>query len=117
MILLQALSLFLAVVIAAGLAYLYLLLIAGRSRAVDAAPTAPEPALRYALAIPAHNEAGVIGATVRRLRQMAYPPTLFDIHVVADHCTDDTAAVAAAAGAVVHVRDAGPAARATPWIG
>lgn len=113
-----ALSL-ISIVIAAGLAYLYLLLIAGRSRARDKARPDPQPALRYAIAIPAHNEAGVIGATVHSLRQMAYPPGLFDIHVVADHCTDDTAAVAEVAGAIAHVRDDPPAGRkgyAVDWL-
>jgi len=113
-----ALSL-ISIVIAAGLAYLYLLLIAGRARPRDKAQADPVPALRYAIAIPAHNEAGVIGATVQRLRQMAYPPGLFDIHVVADHCTDDTAAVAEAAGAIAHGRNDPPAGRkgyAVDWL-
>lgn len=107
------------VVIAAGLTYLYALLIAGRSRSRDDAHADPGPALRYAVAIPAHNEAGVIGATVQRLRQMAYPPERFDIHVVADHCTDGTAAVAETAGAVIHARDDGPRGRkgyAVDWL-
>jgi cellulose synthase/poly-beta-1,6-N-acetylglucosamine synthase-like glycosyltransferase len=68
---------------------------------------------------PAHNEQDVIGATVLRLRQIDYPPDLFDIHVVADHCTDNTAAAAEAAGAFVHVRTDEPAGRkgyAVDWL-
>jgi cellulose synthase/poly-beta-1,6-N-acetylglucosamine synthase-like glycosyltransferase len=119
MIILTVALLSITAIIAAGLAYLYLLLIAGKPRTASPAADAGAPPLRFAVAIPAHNEAGVIGATVQSLRQMAYPPALFDVHVAADHCTDDTAAVAAAAGAVVHVRDDGPRGRkgyAVDWL-
>lgn len=64
-------------------------------------------ASRFAIAIPAHNEERVIGATVARLRQVDYAEDRFDVHVVADHCADATAQVARAAGAIVHERDEG----------
>lgn len=115
----QAGLLLVAAIIAAGQAYLYLLLIAGKPRAPIHAANAGEPPLRFAIAIPAHNEAGVIGATVGQLRKLAYRADRFDVHVVADHCRDDTAAVAAAAGAEVHVRSDGPAGRkgyAVDWL-
>ncbi|MFN8496839.1 MAG: glycosyltransferase family 2 protein [Anaerolineae bacterium] len=63
---------------------------------------------RWAIAIPAHNEETVIGRTVAGLRQMDYPADLYAIHVVADHCSDETAEVAQAAGAVAHERADGP---------
>jgi 1,2-diacylglycerol 3-beta-glucosyltransferase len=116
---LRIILLLLAVVIAAGLAYLYLLLAAGRPRPKSETVHGKEAAFRFAVAIPAHNEAGVIGATVRQLRRMSYPPDRFDVHVVADHCSDDTAAVAQAAGAEVHVRNDGPRGRkgyAVDWL-
>ena len=91
---LQIITLLITLLIAGGLAYQYLLLIAGKPGAKAEAPVRTAPPLRFAIAIPAHNEAGVIGATVRRLRQMDYPADRFDVHVVADHCSDDTAAVA-----------------------
>ena len=50
---------------------------------------------------------------------MAYPAGRFDVHVVADHCSDDTAAVAEAAGATVHVRGDEPRGRkgyAVDWL-
>jgi len=62
----------------------------------------------FIIAIPAHDEADVIGATVQGLRTLDYPARLFSIHVVADHCSDDTATVARRAGAFVHERNEGP---------
>ncbi len=54
---------------------------------------------RCAVLVPAHNEAQGIGATVRQLRlQLAEGDTLL---VVADNCTDATAARAREAGATV----------------
>jgi 1,2-diacylglycerol 3-beta-glucosyltransferase len=70
--------------------------------------TAWRPSIRFAIAIPAHDEASVIAATVDRLRTLDYPADLFAIHVVADHCSDDTAALARQAGAIVHERNQGP---------
>ncbi len=63
---------------------------------------------RFAIAIPAHNEDPVIGATVQRLLRQAYPRNLFDVFVVADHCTDRTAAAARSAGAACLERNEGP---------
>jgi cellulose synthase/poly-beta-1,6-N-acetylglucosamine synthase-like glycosyltransferase len=63
---------------------------------------------RFMIVIPAHNEAGVIRATVSRLLAIDYPANLFSIHIVADHCSDNTAEVARHAGAVVHERNEGP---------
>jgi len=56
---------------------------------------------RFDLIVPAHNEVQGIAATVANLRQIDWPPDRFRILVVADNCTDDTAAVAAASGATV----------------
>jgi len=93
-----------------GLLYHYLLVLAGgvRSRAADA----PSP-LRHRLAVvvPAHNEQAVIGRTVAYLLAQHYPRTHYDVHVVADHCEDDTANVARLAGAEVHVRTDTPRGR------
>jgi cellulose synthase/poly-beta-1,6-N-acetylglucosamine synthase-like glycosyltransferase len=65
---------------------------------------APPPQLRFDVIVPAHNEETEIGETVRSLRAMAYPAELFRVLVVADNCTDGTAAQAASAGAEVLVR-------------
>ncbi|MDE2403632.1 MAG: glycosyltransferase family 2 protein [Sphingomonadales bacterium] len=65
-------------------------------RQAAASPSAPRS---VAILIPAHNEAAGIAETVAGLR--AVSPAGVRILVVADNCTDDTAARAAAAGAEV----------------
>jgi 1,2-diacylglycerol 3-beta-glucosyltransferase len=66
------------------------------------------PSTRFMIIIPAHDEAGVIRATVSRLLAIDYSAHLFSIHIIADHCSDNTAEVARQAGAVVHERNEGP---------
>ncbi len=63
------------------------------------------PRSRFAIVVPAHNEARVIEMLIRSCRAMNYPADLCDIYVVADNCTDATADVAAAAGALVIARE------------
>lgn len=69
------------------------------------APAPPAPRLRFAIVVPAHDEAAGIASTVESLAAVDYPRALRRILVVADNCTDDTAARARAAGAEVMVRD------------
>jgi hypothetical protein len=64
------------------------------------------PVSRIAVLVPAHDEAALIARCVTSLRAQEYPAELFDVIVVADNCTDDTAALARSAGADVLVRDA-----------
>lgn len=59
---------------------------------------------RYAVMIAARNESAVIAQLLESIRQQDYPKDLVDIYVVADNCTDDTAAIAAAHGARVFER-------------
>jgi cellulose synthase/poly-beta-1,6-N-acetylglucosamine synthase-like glycosyltransferase len=66
------------------------------------------PSTRFMIVIPAHNEVNVIKATVNRLLAIDYPVHLFSVHILADHCSDNTAEVARQAGAVVHERNEGP---------
>jgi hypothetical protein len=61
------------------------------------APLAAPP--RVAVLIPAHDEAAQIEATVRALARQL--PTGGRLVVIADNCSDETAALAAAAGATV----------------
>jgi len=70
-----------------------------RRRPPDA--TAEPP--RAVVLVPAHDEAGQIGATVRLLREQSGPRQ--SIVVIADNCSDETAALAAEAGARVIERD------------
>ncbi len=59
---------------------------------------------KFAIIIPAHNEEKVIHATLRSAKQVSYPSDLFDVIVVADNCTDRTAKIALANGAIVFER-------------
>jgi cellulose synthase/poly-beta-1,6-N-acetylglucosamine synthase-like glycosyltransferase len=88
--------------------YLLVLAIAAARRRPAPSLGGLRPATRFVIAIPAHDEASVIAATVEHLRQQDYPPELFAIHLVADHCSDNTALLARQAGAVVHERNEGP---------
>src|ERR1700722_19945752 len=54
---------------------------------------------RTAVVIPAHNESGGLVATLQDIKQQLRPDDR--LLVVADNCTDETAAVAAACGAEV----------------
>src|ERR1700761_8503930 len=65
------------------------------------------PRSRLVVLVPAHNEELLIARTVRSLLGQTYPRELFQLAVIADNCSDATAAIAATAGAdVVMVRDA-----------
>lgn len=66
----------------------------------------PVPAAlhRYAVLIAARNEERVIGELLESLRQQTYDMSLVTVFVVADNCTDGTAAVARQGGAVVYER-------------
>ena len=46
---------------------------------------------RFLVVIPAHDEEGVIGSTVRSCLALDYPPDRFSVWVIADNCTDATA--------------------------
>ena len=57
-----------------------------------------------AIIIPAHDEAAQITRTVQDVMACRYPADRRLCFVIADNCTDDTAALAAEAGAIVVVR-------------
>jgi cellulose synthase/poly-beta-1,6-N-acetylglucosamine synthase-like glycosyltransferase len=59
---------------------------------------------RVAVVVPAHNEAASIASCVSSLLAAESADMIVDVHVVADNCSDDTALVAAGAGAGVLVR-------------
>ncbi|MBK7367636.1 MAG: glycosyltransferase [Candidatus Eisenbacteria bacterium] len=68
------------------------------------APGAVSHGLRWVVLVPAHDEAAGIGATLAGLERLRYPREDFRVRVIADNCTDATAAIARAAGAEVHER-------------
>lgn len=57
--------------------------------------------LRFAVLVAARNEEGCIAGIVESVKGQDYPQELVDIYVIPNNCTDDTAAVAAAAGAQI----------------
>ena len=59
---------------------------------------------RFMAIIPAHNEETVVANLVESLKKQNYNKELYDIYVIADNCTDNTAQVAREAGAIVYER-------------
>ena len=64
----------------------------------------PSKAHRYAVLIAARNEESVISGLLDSLRAQTYDMSLVTVFVAADNCTDSTAAIARAHGAVVYER-------------
>lgn len=52
------------------------------------------PKNKFALLIAAHNEEVVIGSLIESMLKLDYPRERYDIFVIADNCTDDTAKIA-----------------------
>ncbi len=59
---------------------------------------------RFAILIPAHDEELLIATVIQTLRAARYPRELIQIHVIADNCTDRTAAIVRELGEQVHER-------------
>lgn len=64
-------------------------------------PVGPEVPPSFDIVVPAHNEAAGIASTVKSLLALDWPADRRRVVVVADNCSDDTAELARAAGAVV----------------
>jgi 1,2-diacylglycerol 3-beta-glucosyltransferase len=85
---------------------LYLILLALASFRYSQSIDGVSPRSRLVVLVPAHNEELLIARTVRSLLGQSYPRELFQLAVIADNCSDATAATAATAGAdMVMVRD------------
>ncbi len=67
-------------------------------------PILEEKENRFMLIIPAHNEATVVRNLIESLKKQNYKKELYDIYVIADNCTDNTAQIAREAGAIVYER-------------
>jgi len=87
-----------------ALVSLYLLVVTLAAYTVRPAPRDREPRSRIGVVIPAHNEQDQIITTVKAVLAADYPPELLRIYVLADNCTDYTAASARQAGAHVYER-------------
>ena len=62
------------------------------------------PTKKFAMIVAAHNEEVVIGKLVESMLNQDYPRELFDVFVIADNCTDNTAKIARKYGVYVYER-------------
>ncbi len=58
-----------------------------------------EPKKTFAVLVAAHNESAVIAPLIENLKKLDYPREMFDIFVICDNCTDNTADIVRANGA------------------
>jgi 1,2-diacylglycerol 3-beta-glucosyltransferase len=94
-------------VIAASLNAYLLVLLAAASRERRRRPPLAGTGTAFVIAVPARDEEASIAATLASLRAVEYPAERMEIVVVADHCVDRTAELAAAAGVTVWTRSDG----------
>ncbi|MEW5897783.1 MAG: glycosyltransferase family 2 protein, partial [Bacillota bacterium] len=62
------------------------------------------PTKSFAIVIAAHNEEKVIGELLKSIWQLKYPKELYEVFVIADNCTDNTARIARSLNATVFER-------------
>ena len=60
-----------------------------------------KPKYKFAIIVPSRNEEKVIGGLIKSLQKQRYPDKLYEVYVVPNNCTDDTAGAAKKAGANV----------------
>ena len=59
---------------------------------------------KYGIVIAARNESAVIGNLLESINKQSYPKDLYQVFLVADNCTDNTAHIAKKYGAIVYER-------------
>ena len=62
------------------------------------------PTTHFAILVPAHDEEQLLPTLLKSLAGMDYPKDQYTVYVVADNCTDRTAAVARQFGAIAYER-------------
>ncbi|MCP3774357.1 glycosyltransferase family 2 protein [Paenibacillus sp. MZ04-78.2] len=62
------------------------------------------PQKTFAVLVAAHNEEQVVGALIENLKNLDYPKELYDIFVICDNCTDNTAQITQDMGVFACVR-------------
>jgi cellulose synthase/poly-beta-1,6-N-acetylglucosamine synthase-like glycosyltransferase len=103
MVVLTALAGLVAATITAMAVYLLALSAAALVKPVPVPGAGPGRRL-FAILVPAHDEAALIGRLLASLRVQRYDRDRFDVFVVADNCSDATADLARQGGAIVHER-------------
>ncbi|MFT4414726.1 glycosyltransferase family 2 protein [Fredinandcohnia humi] len=58
----------------------------------------------FAVIVCAHNEERVVGQIVENLLSLNYPKDMYDVYVIADNCTDNTAAIVREKGGIAMER-------------
>jgi cellulose synthase/poly-beta-1,6-N-acetylglucosamine synthase-like glycosyltransferase len=72
---------------------LFMTIMIGALRSRDDFVT-PSSLKKFAVVIPAHNESALLGRTLESLSGVDYPKHLYEVFVIADNCSDDTAEIA-----------------------
>lgn len=99
----QSVNFILMVVFSCCYAYQLIYLVVGLVKK-DPEQKLPAKLHRFAVLIPARNEEAVICGLIDSIHGQDYPTDLIDIYVIADNCTDSTAARAVERGARVITR-------------
>ena len=93
-----------SILLAIPVGYLVLLTLASLVAKRQTVTPSGRPTKHFSILIPAYNEERLLPGLLASLSHIDYPAHLFDIHVVADNCTDQTATVAQNGGAIAHIR-------------
>jgi 1,2-diacylglycerol 3-beta-glucosyltransferase len=104
LLIIQFALIFLQAVLALFSGYLLALTLAAAIQSRRSRREVVKPATRYWVFVPAHDEEILLPELLRSLQRQDYPQELYQVHVVADNCSDNTAQAALQEGAQVHVR-------------
>lgn len=100
----QIAVLFIEIILGLLVGYLLFLTIVAWLTSKKADKPMNEPAHRFLVLIPAHNEEKLLPELLENLQQLDYPADMYSVHVVADNCTDETAVISKNYGAIPHER-------------
>jgi 1,2-diacylglycerol 3-beta-glucosyltransferase len=92
------------IILAIFVGYLLLLTIIAWVQSKNVSTGSAEPQSRLLILTPAHNEEQLLPDLLQSLAKTDYPADLFEVHVVADNCTDETAVIARQYAAIPHER-------------
>lgn len=98
MVILQAILAVSGIYLSLHMIYYMILVLANFLIKEEELPSLP-PRTRFAVLIPAHNEEVLLPRLLKSISVQDYPRELFQVFVIADNCTDSTAAAARSHGA------------------